>query len=82
MLKYFSLKYFLSAYNKFRRGLRRFCRNVGERFMILFQMIYERIKYRGKATKWIWKSVKLTKEQKRAIDVFYKKSDATASLFL
>lgn len=67
------LMYVLVAYNYFRRWLRRTCQNIGERFLILFQVIYERVKYRGKATKWIWKSVKLTKEQKRAIDQFYKK---------
>ncbi len=68
------LRYFLAAYNVFRRMLRRFFRNIGERFQILFQVIYERLKYRGKKTRWIWKSVKLSKEQRRAIDKFYKEN--------
>lgn len=66
------LGYFLKAYNISRRALNCFFRNIGERFQIWMQLIYERIKYRGKKTRWIWKSVKLTKEQKRAIDKFYK----------
>ena len=57
-----------------RRCLRHFFRNLGERFLTLFQVIYERLKYRGKNVKWIWKSVKLTKEQKKAIRVFYKQN--------
>ena len=68
------LRYFLIAYNRVRRFLRRFFKDLGERFLILFQIIYERLKYRGKKTSWIWKSVKLTKEQKRAIDKFYKEN--------
>jgi len=67
------LYYFLRAYNIGRKILRRTFRNIGDRFLILFQVIYERLKYRGKKTKWIWKSVKLTKEQKREIDKFFKK---------
>ena len=64
--------YFLVAYNKIRRGLRHFFRNIGECFLILFQVIYERVKYRAKSTSWIWKSVKLTKEQKKSINDYYK----------
>ena len=48
------LRYFLVAYNIVRRFLRRFFRNIGEWFLTLFQVIYERIKYRGKDFKWIW----------------------------
>lgn len=68
------VRYFLKAFNIVRRALRRFFRDIGDWFLILFQVTYERIKYRGKKTKWIWKSVKLTKEQKRAIDNFYRKN--------
>lgn len=66
------VKNFLRGYNFFRRKLRCFCKNTGERFLILFQLIYERVKYRGKRTRRIWKNVKLSKEQKNAIDKFYK----------
>lgn len=65
-------EYGLAAYNRVRKMLRNFCRNIGEWFLILFQVIYERVKYRGKKTRWIWKSVKLTKEQKKSIDKFFK----------
>lgn len=65
---------FLGLFGVFRRVLRRFCQNIGDRFLILFQMIHERVKYRSSKTSWIWKSVKLTKEQKKAIDLFYKKN--------
>ncbi len=68
------LRLFLGSFNVFRRFLRKSCQNIAERFQILFQITYERLKYRGKKTKWIWKSVKLTKEQKRAIDKFYKQN--------
>ena len=68
------VRYFLGALSIFRRTMVRLFRNIGERFMIGFQMLYERVKYRSKKTKWIWKSVKLTKEQKHAIDVFYKQN--------
>lgn len=67
-------RYFLFAFGIFRKWLRRVCLDIGEKFMIRFQMIHERIKYRGKKTSWIWKSVKLTKEQKRSIDQFYKQN--------
>ena len=67
------VSFFLRAFNVFRRKLKNLCRNIGDRFLILFQMTYERLKYRCKETKWIWKRVKLTKEQKRAIKKFYKK---------
>lgn len=66
------VKCFLIAFGIFRRLLRRICKNIGERFLILFQMIHERVKYRAKDKKWIWKSVKLSKEQKRSIDKYYK----------
>lgn len=67
------VRYFLGAYSLFRKALRKICRDIGDWFMILFQIIHERVKYRAKKSKWIWKSVKLTKEQKKAIDQFYKK---------
>ena len=67
-------KYFLRAYQCFRKVLRRFSKNIGERFEILFQEGYERLKYRKIETKRIWKSVKLTKEQKREIDEFFKQN--------
>lgn len=67
------LRYILTAYNMVRRFLRRSFKDIGERFLIIFQLIYERIKYRSKIYKKIWKPVKLTKEQKRSIDKFYKK---------
>jgi len=65
---------FLIGYNKIRRLLRHFFKNVGERFLTLFQVIYERLKYRQKNIKWVWKSVKLTKEQKKSVKRFYKKN--------
>jgi len=68
------MRLFLTVYNRFRKLLRHLCQNVGDWFMILFQVIYERLKYRSKKTSHIWKNVKLTKEQKRAIDEFYKEN--------
>lgn len=68
------VKLFLVVFGKFRKILRNVCRNIGERCLILFQMIHERVKYRSKKTKHIWKAVKLTKDQKRAIDRFYKEN--------
>ncbi|MBQ8320046.1 MAG: hypothetical protein IJX81_04115 [Clostridia bacterium] len=68
------VKYFLVAFGIFRKALRRFFRNVGERFLIWFQLIHERVKYRAKNISWVWKKVKLTKEQKRSIDKFYKQN--------
>ena len=38
------------------------------------QIIYERTKYRSKKFKKIWKSVNLSKNQKRKIDQFYKEN--------
>ena len=66
------LKWFLIAYNVFRKALRRMCRNIGDRSLIFFQVIYERLKYRDKKVRWIWKRVKLTKEQKQEIKKFFK----------
>ena len=68
------VKYFLAAFGIFRKVSRMFCRNIGERFLISFQMIHERLKYRSKKTSWIWKNVILTKEQKKSIDRFYKEN--------
>ena len=68
------VRYFLSAFGIFRDCLKRLCRNIGERFLIWFQLIHERLKYRTKKTKWIWKSVKLSKDQKKSIDQFYKEN--------
>lgn len=68
------MHYFLAAYNKFRRGGVRLFRNIGDRLNIWMQVIYERLKYRGKESKRIWKSVKLTKKQKKDIKRFYKKN--------
>lgn len=67
-------EYVLVAYNRIRKMLRTFFRDIGEWFLVFFQMIYERVKYRGKKTRWIWKSVKLTKEQKKSIDKFFKEN--------
>lgn len=68
------VRYILGAIGLLRRMFRRGYRNAVERVEIFFQLTYEKLKYRGKKTKWIWKSVKLTKEQKRAIDKFYKEN--------
>lgn len=68
------VRYILAAIGLLRRMFRRGYRNAVERVEIFFQLTYEKVKYRGKKTKWIWKSVKLTKEQKRAIDKFYKEN--------
>lgn len=65
---------FLKALVKFRNSSRKFFRNIGDRFLIFFQMTYERVKYRSPKTKWIWKKVKLTKEQKKSIDRYYKQN--------
>lgn len=65
---------FLKAFGFFRRTLRNICRNFGEKILIAFQIIHERVKYRSKKTKYIWKNVKLTKQQKQAIDSFYKEN--------
>ncbi|MBO7303944.1 MAG: hypothetical protein J6V09_01815 [Clostridia bacterium] len=68
------LRLFLGGLNVFRRVSRRMFRNMGDRILTWLQVLYERLKYRGKKTRWIWKSVKLTKEQKRAINKFYKEN--------
>ena len=67
-------KYFLRGYQRVRLALKRFGKNAGEKIEILLHVGYERLKYRKKEYKSIWKSVKLTKEQKRAIDNFFKKN--------
>lgn len=67
-------KKFLALYQRFRKESKMFFKNIGERFDILFHVGYERLKYRKSESKCIWKSVKLTKEQKRAIDKFYKQN--------
>lgn len=56
------------------RETRKVFNNISDRLSILFQMFHERIKYRSNETRWIWKRVKLTKEQKKKIDSFYKKN--------
>lgn len=68
------VRIFLFAFSIFRRWSRRFFRNLGDRFQILFQTIHERVKYRSKRYMALWRPVKLTKEQKRAIKAYYKKN--------
>lgn len=68
------IDFILKVKTAFIRKSRIIFNNISERFAIFFQMFHERIKYRSKKTKWIWKRVKLTKEQKKSIDKFYKEN--------
>lgn len=68
------VRLFLIAFGIFRRRTARFFKNIGDRFLILFQTIHERVKYRSKRYKAVWGKVKLTREQKRAINAYYKEN--------
>lgn len=65
---------FMKLLNLFRSFYNRASLNTRERVIIFFQKIYENQKYNEKKMKKVWKSVKLTKEQKRSIKKFYKEN--------